>query len=419
MLTRFGVRLPGDLVDPLPRPRHPRRHHPRPRARHVARRRRHRDDHRHGRARRSSNREAFVRAELEAALPHLRRLPDRIDRILTLAGRGDLRVRSIVDEDRHRILRTLVNRALLAAVGRPSSSSPPSCSSRPTRAPTSPPTRGCSRCSASVVSSSVRCCSCASSPPLLGTGRHDPDPRPTPWHVGRCAEPLRARAAGRALLPASGRRRAPRPVGGGDGRAGRCSIGVATGTSEGVTSDLGRAADQLPGTARELLLALVQVAAIGVPAAVVAVLVATRRWRRLGDRRSAPPPSARAVFWALDAAFDLSDALPGAVTTGTWVASPRFPSLAYVSAVAAAAAVGQAVAGAPVAAGRRSGAARARAGHGDRRHRRASPSCCWRWPPAPPRAPPCWSSFGAPNRRPAPADVRAALRRGWCRASTA
>jgi ubiquinone biosynthesis protein len=61
--------------------------------------------------------EAFVRAELEAALPHLRRLPDRVDRILTLAGRGDLRVRSIVDEDHRRILRTLVNRTLLAAVG--------------------------------------------------------------------------------------------------------------------------------------------------------------------------------------------------------------------------------------------------------------------------------------------------------------
>jgi ubiquinone biosynthesis protein len=63
------------------------------------------------------DREAMVRAEIEEALPHLRRLPDRIDRILTLAGRGDLRVRSVVDEDGTRILRTLVNRALLAVVG--------------------------------------------------------------------------------------------------------------------------------------------------------------------------------------------------------------------------------------------------------------------------------------------------------------
>jgi len=63
------------------------------------------------------DREAMVRTEIEEALPHLRRLPERIDRILTLAGRGDLRVRNVVDEDSSRVLRTLVNRALLAAVG--------------------------------------------------------------------------------------------------------------------------------------------------------------------------------------------------------------------------------------------------------------------------------------------------------------
>jgi undecaprenyl-diphosphatase len=184
-------------------------------------------------------------------------------------------------------------------------------------------------------------------------------------------------------------------------------IGVATGTSEGVTSDLGRAAHQLPGTARELLLALTQVAAIGVPAAVVAGLVVTRRWRRLAIAAGAAALGA-AVLWALDTAFDLSDALPGAVTTGTWVASPRFPSLAYVSAVAAAAAVGKpwlarpwrravdrallvlvlamaigGTAGVPelllaLAAGATAGTA-------------------------------LLVVFGSPNRRPAPADVRAAL----------
>jgi ubiquinone biosynthesis protein len=60
---------------------------------------------------------ATIRDELMAVLPHLRRLPDRLDRVLTLATRGDLRVRNVVDEDSHRILRTLVNRALLSAVG--------------------------------------------------------------------------------------------------------------------------------------------------------------------------------------------------------------------------------------------------------------------------------------------------------------
>ena len=63
------------------------------------------------------DRDAMVRAELLSMLPHLRRLPDRFDRLLMLAGRGDLRVRSVVDEDSRRILRTLVNRGLLAGIG--------------------------------------------------------------------------------------------------------------------------------------------------------------------------------------------------------------------------------------------------------------------------------------------------------------
>jgi ubiquinone biosynthesis protein len=63
------------------------------------------------------DRDALIRAELEAALPHLRRLPDRVDRILTLTSRGDLRLRTVIDEDGRRVLRTLVNRALLALAG--------------------------------------------------------------------------------------------------------------------------------------------------------------------------------------------------------------------------------------------------------------------------------------------------------------
>jgi ubiquinone biosynthesis protein len=61
--------------------------------------------------------DALLRDELAAVLPRLRRLPDRFDRVMTLAARGDLRVRHVVDEDSGRILRTLVNRALLVAAG--------------------------------------------------------------------------------------------------------------------------------------------------------------------------------------------------------------------------------------------------------------------------------------------------------------
>ena len=59
----------------------------------------------------------LARDELLAMVPHVRRLPERVDRILTLAGRGELRVRSIVDEDSRRIVRTIANRLLLVLAG--------------------------------------------------------------------------------------------------------------------------------------------------------------------------------------------------------------------------------------------------------------------------------------------------------------
>ncbi|MET0143860.1 MAG: AarF/UbiB family protein [Ilumatobacteraceae bacterium] len=58
-----------------------------------------------------------ARDELLAMVPHLRRLPERIDRILTLTGRGELRVRNVVDEDSRRIVRTLANRFFLLVAG--------------------------------------------------------------------------------------------------------------------------------------------------------------------------------------------------------------------------------------------------------------------------------------------------------------
>jgi hypothetical protein len=59
----------------------------------------------------------MLRDELLGMVPHLRHLPDRVDRVLMLAGRGQLRVRTIVDEDSARVIRTLVNRGLLAFIG--------------------------------------------------------------------------------------------------------------------------------------------------------------------------------------------------------------------------------------------------------------------------------------------------------------
>jgi ubiquinone biosynthesis protein len=59
----------------------------------------------------------MLRDELLAVVPHLRRLPDRVDRMLMLAGRGKLRIRTVLDEDGSRVVRTLVNRMLLAVIG--------------------------------------------------------------------------------------------------------------------------------------------------------------------------------------------------------------------------------------------------------------------------------------------------------------
>jgi ubiquinone biosynthesis protein len=58
-----------------------------------------------------------ARAELAAAVVRLRHAPDRLDRTLALAARGDLRFRTVVGEDESRVLRTLVNRALFTAAG--------------------------------------------------------------------------------------------------------------------------------------------------------------------------------------------------------------------------------------------------------------------------------------------------------------
>ena len=66
-----------------------------------------------------------------------------------------------------------------------------------------------------------------------------------------------------------------------------------------MTTDLGRAAGQPPDTVRELLLALLQVVAVAVPVVVLAVLVAMRRWRRLAfvvGRRRPPAPRSSAPW---------------------------------------------------------------------------------------------------------------------------
>jgi glycosyltransferase 2 family protein len=117
-------------------------------------------------------------------------------------------------------------------------------------------------------------------------------------------------------------------------------IDVAKASTAGVTTDLARAAEHLAPAIRALALALVQVGAVAVPVAVVVVLLAQRRFRRLGFVVLAAGAGA-ALFALVDAGLDLSGRVPGAISTGTWVASTRFPSLTFLAAAAAATTVGK------------------------------------------------------------------------------
>ena len=76
------------------------------------------------------------------------------------------------------------------------------------------------------------------------------------------------------------------------------------------------------------------------PVLVVIVLAVQQRWRRLGMFVLAGAAGAGA-FALLDVVLDLHPRVAGAVTSGTWVASTHFPSLAYVAGAAAATTVGK------------------------------------------------------------------------------
>jgi len=111
-------------------------------------------------------------------------------------------------------------------------------------------------------------------------------------------------------------------------------------TSEGVTTDLGRAASQIPDSVREFALALAQVGAIVVPLVIVGLLVWQGRWRRLG-LVALGAAAGGLVFVLADLYLDLPGRLDDAVSTSTWVTSTRFPSLAYVAGAAGATMVGK------------------------------------------------------------------------------
>ena len=182
----------------------------------------------------------------------------------------------------------------------------------------------------------------------------------------------------------------------------------ATQTSRGLTVDLGHAAARVADAARELVLALTQVLVVLAACAVIGLLVALRRWRRLGIVVLAGAVGAGVVA-LLDRLLDLPGRLPEAVSSGTWLASTRFPNLAVLGGAAAVAAVGKpwlsrswaratnlALAGLLVAMGL--------AGSG------GLPELLLAFAAGTALGALILVAFGSPNRRPSPATVAAALR---------
>ena len=182
-------------------------------------------------------------------------------------------------------------------------------------------------------------------------------------------------------------------------------IELAPGTSTGMTEDLGGAAGSVPRAVREFLLAVVQVSAVLVPAAVVVGLLIRRRWRRTAVLIMAAAGGALLMTAPRRRPRHSGRRFPRRCprTAG----SPRRGSRPCPTSPAASAAT---VVGKPwLARGwRRAVDARrdrARRHDGRRRQRGVPGAARSPSPSAAPLVPALLVAFGAPNRRPSPATV--------------
>jgi undecaprenyl-diphosphatase len=117
-------------------------------------------------------------------------------------------------------------------------------------------------------------------------------------------------------------------------------VGSGTATAQGVSDDVASVFGQIADGARELLLVLVQAFALGGPLVILAALVVRGRWRRIGLLLLAA--AVGALIWiGLDLLRDLPGRLPGALSGDTWIATTRFPTLPYLTGAAAVTMVGK------------------------------------------------------------------------------
>ena len=84
---------------------------------------------------------------------------------------------------------------------------------------------------------------------------------------------------------------------------------------------------------------IVQISAVVIAVAVVAVLVWQRRWRRLATAMAAAALGA-AAWWLVEQALDEPARLPGSLAGDSWLLSSRFPSPGALAGAFAALTVG-------------------------------------------------------------------------------
>ena len=117
-------------------------------------------------------------------------------------------------------------------------------------------------------------------------------------------------------------------------------IDVAVATSDGVRTDLGSAFTSVPGPARQLLLAIVQVGAVLVSVGVLTTLAVRGHWRRAGTV-IASAAGGVAMYTLVGTLLDEPERIAAALGDDSWLISARFPSPTYLAAAFAAATVGK------------------------------------------------------------------------------
>jgi undecaprenyl-diphosphatase len=117
-------------------------------------------------------------------------------------------------------------------------------------------------------------------------------------------------------------------------------VELAEGTNDGLREDVADVVALVPIAVRQLAVTIAQVAVIAVTVVVVVSVVARQRWRRLVHLVAAAALGAGA-FILLDRAIGIPGAVAEALDDEFWLIPARFPSASVLAAAAAAGAVGK------------------------------------------------------------------------------